>query len=101
LVAPVIGMTTSFANAGDHARKHHRTPLSSGLTIAQHFYEKLPACIEIPASIPKGELTRWKLPRSVFQELFIDKSNRLDTLDPVTLRYLKKWRSHQTLESRD
>ena len=101
LVAPVIGMTANFANAGDQSRKRHRTPLSSGLTMAQHSYEKLPECIEIPASIPKSELARWKLPRAVFQELFIDKSDRLDTLDPVTLRYLKKWRSDQTLERRD
>ena len=99
LVAPVIGMTTHLPHVREYTRKHFRTPLASGLTLTEHMWEKLPECIEIPANLPQHELPRWKLPRAVFQELFIEKSDRLDTLDPVTRKYLEKWRSNQTLES--
>jgi len=98
LTAPVLAMTTNLRDSVAHARKHFSKPLSSGLTIADHYTRVLPTCIRIPAEVPKRELARWKLPRVVFQQLFIEKSDRLDTLDPATLDYLKRWRSDQTLE---
>ncbi len=100
LTAPVLAMRTNIPTTVEWARKHFPAPLSSGLTIADHWTRTLPPCIEIPAQVSPTDLARWKLPRAVFQELFIEKSDRLESLDPVTLKYLKKWRSDQTLERR-
>jgi hypothetical protein len=98
LTSPVLAMTTNTLQCVAHVRRHFSRPLSSGLTIADHLTRGLPTCIRIPAEVPTPELARWKLPRTVFQQLFIEKSDRLDTLDPITLSYLKRWRSDQTLE---
>ena len=71
--------------------------MSSGRTFADYLTGELPACVQIPPNVPADELVRWKLPRDVFQDLFIEKSDRLDSLDPITLHYLNRWRSLENL----
>ncbi len=100
LTAPVKAMVLDLEKAVPFMRKHHPKPLGSGLTMTEHSTRRLPDCVEIPAELRPRDLARWKLPRAVFQEIFIDKSSRLDTLDPTTLAYLKQWRSNQTLDER-
>lgn len=99
LTAPVAAMSLRIADGLAYTRKYWPKPMASGRTIAEHYAIELPECIEIPARLSSREVTRWKLPRSVFQELFINRSDRLDTLDPTTLAYLKRWRSDQTLQA--
>jgi hypothetical protein len=96
LNAPVAGMIQDLMEVQEFLVRHYRRPMATGISVGKHFTETLPPCIELP-SHKLEELTRWKLPREVFQELFINQSDRLDSLDPKTREHLEGWRSLRTL----
>lgn len=96
LAAPVQGFSVGVTESLVHIDRHHRRRLANGMRVNEAHRQGLP-CIEIPRSIPHDELPRWKLTRQVFRELFIKKSNLLDSLDPTVREYLAMWRSPRTL----
>lgn len=96
LAAPVQGFSVSCADTLKHIDRHHRAQLAEGTRVFEGYHTGLP-CIEIPLSIPQHELPRWKMSRAVFKELFVNKSNRLHSLDPDVREYLALSRSPRTL----
>ena len=72
--------------------------MASGLRIDQHFGETLPSCVTVEALGDGEDWARWKMPREVFQELFVRRSDRLRTLDPQTRAHLEIVRSPRTFE---
>jgi len=100
LAAPVQGMVHELAVMRRHMRRCFRRPMATGLSPGEHFTEQLPPCIRLPGPLELRDLARWKLPRAVFRELFIERSDRLDTLDPATRQQLEGWRSLRTIGSR-
>lgn len=97
LSAPVLGMVHRLDEVRDHLRRHFRKPMATGLSPAEHFTEHLPPCIHMPPVAHLRSLARWKLSREVFRELFIDRSDRLQTLDDRTREHLEGWRSLRTM----
>ncbi len=97
LTAPVLGMHMRLAEASSHVRRRFRTPCSSGMLPVEHFESCLPECIKLPTHLSHNEIIRWKLPRQVFQTIFLKKTDRVSTLDSKTLDYLREKRSETTL----
>ena len=97
LLAPVQGMLVSFDTSIAHLRRKITRPLSSGLPLVEHIMRKLPDCVHVPTNVDHRDLTRWKLSREVFQELFVKQTDRLCTLDNRTRSYLQRCRSEKTL----
>ncbi len=97
LQAPVIGLVQDMREVQDFMRKHFDKPFADGTSVLDRYTISPPPCIELPESIAPEELPRWKMPRAVFQELFMVKSNRIDSLDPDAKEYLRKCRSRETL----
>jgi hypothetical protein len=97
LAAPVQGMVHELAGLRRHLVRHFRRPMATGLTPGEHFTVQLPPNIHMPEGESLGQLARWKLPREVFRELFIEQSDRLDSLDQRTREQLEGWRSLHTL----
>ncbi|MBW2732382.1 MAG: hypothetical protein JRH20_08290 [Deltaproteobacteria bacterium] len=98
LHAPVQGMVGEFASIQRFMAKHHRRPMMSGQRPVDHFFGELPSCIKRPPISSLEDLRRWKLPREVFQEMFIHRSDHLKTLDGRTRAHLRAERSWRTLE---
>lgn len=101
LSAPVLGMVHRLDEVRCHLRRRFRKPMITGLSPAEHFTEHLPNCIHMPPVANLRSLARWKLSREVFRELFIDRSDRLHTLDPRTREHLEGWRSLRTVGRRE
>lgn len=96
LHAPVVALGGPMARSEAHVRRHLRAPSQEGIPAAEHYLLSPPACVELPQA--EAELDeRWKLPEEVFRELFVYESDRLETLDPVTRRYLGIQRSRLAL----
>lgn len=96
LRAPVVGMACDLAKAELHFRKYFDRPLENGTRIVDAFLHCPPDCIDLPKGSP-AELIRWKLSREVFQELFVRRTNRVETLDARTRRHLELLRSPLTI----
>ncbi len=97
LSAPVVGLVQDARAAVTFFRRHYRRPMSTGRPVHEHFIDSLPSCIEI-GSVPSERNPRpSKLPRQVFQDLFLRRSNRVETLRPTTRGYLRTQRSDETL----
>ena len=86
-----------LAAARPKMRRYYRKPLSDGRLPDEHFCDRVPDCISLPPCDSAEELTRWKLPRDVFQALFMKKTDHIRRLDPLTLSHLKGSRSDDTL----
>lgn len=97
LNAPVRGLVQDIGAFPAFSKRHHPRPLASGFTFGEHCYEVLPSCIPLPPFENNQQFARWKLPRSVFRELFISRSNRLETLKTSVRLHLTSSRSQQTL----
>ena len=97
LDAPVQGLVMEYAKTAEHLRKHVTEPLADGRKLLEHMVDRLPDCVQIPTDVALEDQVRWKLPRDVFQELFLAKSDRLYSLDSRTLEHLRRWRSDATL----
>jgi len=99
--APVIGMVTERERNARHLKAHFSKPMQSGFSPFEHVYS---AEARIPGFDPPGDfrtrdLARWKMNRSVFRELFVERSNRLAGLSRATLDQLRRERSDETLGS--
>lgn len=98
LTAPVQGFTSYVPDIFYHFEKYGQDQMSDGTTVDQAFRTlELPCFKDIPRALSKEELARWKLPRSVFKELFVRQSDHLDSLDPDVRDYLSQWRTPKTL----
>jgi hypothetical protein len=96
LVAPVVGLVTDLGTLQAFLRRVYPTPLATGTQVADHFFGAALPCIDLPAGA-HGELARWKLSREVFREVFLRRSNHLETLDARTQEYLERARTPTTL----
>jgi hypothetical protein len=96
LEAPVQGMVQDLATLEAWFRKHFAGASTAGLPFYHHFFDEVPACIDLPPSADLDTLARWKLPREVFRRVFIEGSDRLRTLDRRTRQQLQRWRSLET-----
>ncbi len=97
LAAPVLGMHMRFDEIIPHLQRKFRVPCTSGVLPYEYYSKRLPECIELPTHLSQEELVRWKLPREVFQSLFIQKTNRVSTLDDKTKCHLEEKRTKGTL----
>ncbi|MBW2733520.1 MAG: hypothetical protein JRH20_14125 [Deltaproteobacteria bacterium] len=98
LEAPVQGMVQDLTTIEGWFRRNHRAKSTAGLPLYHHFFDELPSCIELPPVRELRSLARWKLPRAVFRRIFIDGSDRLQTLDARTRSQLQRWRSPMTTD---
>ncbi len=101
LTAPVVGLVQDMAKAQPFVRRKFKKRMASGKLPIEHFLGAPPRCVELPPLGMSGEeLKRWKLPRTVFQELFLRKYDRLGELGADALAMLGEQRTGDTLEYR-
>lgn len=98
LETPVQGMVQDLTTIETWFRRHHRYRTSAGMALHEHFFDELPACITMPPVADLQSLARWKLSRPVFRRIFIEASDRIQTLDPRTRSQLQRWRSPRTTD---
>lgn len=98
LQAPVVGMTHRIEDFRRFQEQKFPRPLSTGSRLDQHFFDTLPASIETPPVRTLEQLNRWKLPRAVFRELFIERTDHLASVDAETRLHLENWRSPLTMD---
>lgn len=98
LTAPVAGLVNDLSTFEDFMRRSYPKPLQTGALAADHCFGLPLPCVDFPEG-GHEELTRWKLSREVFQELFLRRSDRLATLDERTQEYLQQMRSPRTVGS--
>lgn len=98
LKAPVASMVLELATLEAFLRRVHTQPMKSGWLPADHFFGARLPCIHLPPDGMSGDdLVRWQLPREVFRELFLRRSQLLEKLPEPTRKYLETRRSKQTL----
>lgn len=98
LRAPVVGLVQDMNRAQGFVRSKFPKRMATGKTPFEHFMHEPPPCIQMPPQgMSQQQLARWKLPREVFQELFLHKTDRVHGLDPLTLEYLQHQRTRDTL----
>jgi hypothetical protein len=99
LEAPVVGMASDVAELPQHLTHIFTRPLASGLTLTEHLKHGLPECfVGIDAS-QRPTTARAKMSRTIFQELFIERSDLIKHLDQRTAAHLRSHRSENTLNS--
>lgn len=99
LEAPVQGMVQDLATVEAFFQRHFPGKTALGRPLCRHYFvDGLPPCITLPPEGDLEQLARWKMPREVFRELFVDSSDRLETLDEETRKQLDHWRSPKTTE---
>lgn len=96
LVAPVRGMVMDLDALEGFLRKKFTKPLRDGTPFAAACFGATLSCIDLPRGSHR-ELIRWKLSREVFQELFLRRSDRLESLDERTQRHLEAFRTPRTM----
>lgn len=97
---PVAALRAEVASGSDWAQRHWPEPPSGRINLASLLREPFPAPYEhLPdGSLGRSELVRYKLPRSVFQNLFLRETRLVAKLDPATKEYLLRWRTQETVE---
>ena len=98
LIAPVQGMAQDLTTFEAWLRPRFRVLSAEGRPIHEHFFDTPPSCVEMPPVTDLLSLARWKLPRSVFRRVFIEGSDRIQTLDTRTRSQLSRWRSPLTTD---
>jgi hypothetical protein len=102
LALPVASLALDMVAAQSFVRTHYPKPMSDGVVPLEHFLGTPPACITLPPQELRGDaLMRWKLPREVFQDLFVRRSNHIATLTEDVLEQLRGQRSRDTLMQQD
>jgi hypothetical protein len=98
LVAPVVGLVQDMVAVQGFMRKNFARPMRTGKPASAHYLSEPVPCISLPPrDLPPEEWKRWKLPRAVFQELFLRKYERVSELDQTTRGMLNEQRSRDTL----
>lgn len=97
LKAPVFGLCQDLACTEAFFARHYRKPLANGIPAGVAFANLDLPCVDVPRTMSKAALVRWKLPRHVFKELFVEANDRVSTLTPAAREHLDQWRSIETL----
>lgn len=79
-------------------KRHYRKRLDNRLLLFDYFMNECPSSIELPPQMNDSEWVRYKLPREVFQQLFIEKTDTLASLTDTFRSYVGKHRTKETLE---
>jgi len=101
LAAPVQGMAQDLEEVEDFLERRFREPLANSVPVGLAYKTLELPCVDLPRDTVGKDLTRWKLPRAVFRDLFVKKSDIIDSLDPAVRTYLEMWRSPRTLQGGD
>jgi hypothetical protein len=99
LGAPTIALVRDVAGWRTFASRHHTQLMASGHSVYDHFLEPsvhLP-CVDVPSTRPPCDLARWKMPKPVFRELFMEETDSVASLDEAQRTYLGTVRSRGTL----
>ncbi|MBW2527188.1 MAG: hypothetical protein JRI23_23605 [Deltaproteobacteria bacterium] len=97
LAAPVCGLTVPIERSIDHLRRTAAGLSAEGIPTWRHFVDCPPSCVDLTLRQPADPAGRDRLPREVFRTLFIQDTDRLETLDANTRDYLASVRSEATL----
>lgn len=99
LDAPVLGLVAEQHTTHAHLTRCFRRPMRvDGLLPVDYcFGARVPYGLDFPEGISSDEWPRFKMPREVFRELFVERSNRLEQLSTPTAAHLRTQRSEQTV----
>ncbi len=92
-----IGLCQDLRKVRQFVRRHYHRRTRAGLTVFD-LWASPPACIEVPPAMDPAEWVRWKMPRPVFEDLFIRETNMLESMAPQVLDYLRAWRTAATFD---
>lgn len=98
LQAPVTALVNDMHASQDFVRRHSPQPMLTGYPCIEHFLGRPFPGIELPEQMRDDDFGRWKMPREVFQELFVKHSERITQLDAATRSQLERRRSRATLD---
>jgi hypothetical protein len=98
VAVPTVALSVHRDSLRRHLDRHFKKPMATGCRPVEHLFEG-PAVpgFELPEELPHDDLARWKMPREVFQALFVQRSDRLRTLSEPTREHLRRKRSDETL----
>lgn len=98
LAAPVIGLVHERSAVTAHYHQYFKRPMKDGSLPSMYTLgSRVPTGLYLPEDVPASEWPRFKMPREVFRELFIEGSNRLRELSAPTFQHLRAQRSEQTV----
>lgn len=98
LGAPVLGMAHERSSVERHMARCYRRPLQMGVSVVDYvFGQHVPQGLYLPEDVSTDDWSRFKMPREVFRELFIDRSYHLAELSTQTFRHLSSQRTEQTV----
>lgn len=100
LSAPVVGLVHERSRVEAHMTRcypHRMTKGEQRYLVDYTFGERVPSGLYLPEDVPEREWPRFKMPRDVFRELFIDRTNRLAELSASTAHRLREQRSEETI----
>jgi hypothetical protein len=98
LRAPVAGHVAERTRTVEHFRRCFPRPMMSGLRAVDHLFMGAPLpCVFMPDDSNEIDITRTDMSREVFRALFVERTNRLESLSACTLHYLRRQRTDETL----
>ncbi len=100
LTAPVVGLVHERHAVMAHMKRAFPRPLTRGQRMSLYDYafdDRVPDGLYLPEDVPESEWPRFRMPRDVFRELFIERSNRLLELSATTSRRLREQRTEETV----
>lgn len=101
LMAPVVGLVQEREAVTMHMRRHFSRPLRKDPTVLASEYstgDRIPRGLYLPEDVREQDWPRFRMPREVFRELFIERSNRLAELSAPTSIRLRQQRSEETVQ---
>ncbi len=100
LEAPVVLYLVSRDEVRRHFERYFKKPMKTGYSPYGYLFEDVPWIW--PEDLPEGmtlrQLGRWKLPREVFRELFLQRSRKIQRISPTVDAYLRSQRTEQTTD---
>lgn len=101
LDAPVLGMVHERSSVERHMTRHFRRPMQAGVPAADYvFGQQVPQGLQLPEDIAMDDWSRFKMPREVFRDLFIHRSDRISEMSAATQAHLRAQRTEQTVGMR-
>lgn len=96
----VIGLRQRLDGVHEFCRRHYPKTDRRRFNLRLFADEPYPASFEqpVPTDVYTADFMRYKLPRQVFQELFMKHTNLIARLDPLTRQHLARYRTAETLE---
>jgi hypothetical protein len=96
LHAPVIGFVGPREDVRAHLGRHCHKQAAQGGTFLDHVFGSHTLPEVILPDVGDDSLTRWKMPREVFRELFMERTQALNDLTPGLRDQLAQQRSRAT-----